>query len=115
MYIRRITALRIIYTKSFNISYKKLKKKYKEQEELHNVLLYLESKNSFKNIINDPVAKIYGFERLKHELNMFYSFRLSKVIRLIISPNDNGIELYMIYVSDNHYDDFDIKKVIYDE
>ena len=105
--------MRIIYTKSFDNSLKKLKNHHKEKEELGNILLYLESKDYFSDIINDSLAKIYGFERLKHEFNMFYSFRLSKVVRLIIRPKENDIELYLIYVSGNHYDDFNIKKVIY--
>lgn len=41
--------------------------------------------------------------------------RLSKTIRLIIRPRDNDIELYLIYISTKHYDDFDLGKVIYDE
>lgn len=107
--------MKIIYTKGYNNSYKKLKNHHKEKEELNMILDYLRSMSDFSSIINDSIAKIYGFERLKHKYSEFYSLRLSKTIRLIIRPKDNDIELYLIYISMKHYDDFDIGKVIYDE
>ena len=73
---RRITALEIIYTKSYDNSIKKIKKHYKEIEELNRILKYLKNKNSFDEIIDDPISKTYGFERLKYEYSEFYSFRL---------------------------------------
>ena len=62
---------------------------------------------------------MYGFERLKHDKNTFYSFNLSKTggkIRLIVKPvDDDSIELFLILISYNHYEDFDPKKVLYYE
>ena len=107
--------LNIIYTKSYNNSFKKLKNHHKEKEELNDILDYLRSKKSFSSIIDDSISKVYGFERLKYQYSDFYSMRLSKTIRLIIRPRDNDIELYLIYISTKHYDDFDLGKVIYDE
>ena len=105
--------MNIIYTKSYDSSKKYLKNHHEEQKVLKYILDYLKNKNAFVDIINDPISKIYGFERLKYEYNEFYSFRLSKLIRLIVKPKDNDIELYLIYISMKHYDDFNIKKVIY--
>ena len=107
--------LKIIHTKSYDNSVKKLKKYYEEKEELECIIKYLVKKNKFTDVINDPIAKIYGFERLKHNYNEYYSFRLSKLIRLIVRPIENDIELYLIYISTKHYDDFNDKKVIYYE
>ena len=107
--------MNIIYTKSYDNSLKKLKKHKREQKELQNIIEYLQNKDTFIDILDDPIARMYGFERLKYQLSEFYSFRLSKVIRLIVKPNKNDIELYLIYISMKHYDDFDIGKVIYYE
>ena len=107
--------MNIIYTKSYDKSIKKIKNHHLEQEELNYILEYLRSKRYFHEIINDPMSKIYGFERLRYELNSFYSFKLSKMVRLIVKPNDENIELYLVYISTKHYDDFDIGKVIYYE
>lgn len=108
--------MEIIYTKSYDNSIKKLKKHFKEQEELNNIISYIITKDNFDDIIVDPLAKIYGFERLKHNLNEFYSFRLSKVIRLIVKPENSRVKVYLVYISDDHYNDFEIEKVIfYDE
>ena len=107
--------MNIIYTKGYNTSIKKLKNHHKEKEELNDILDYLRSKKTFSSIMNDSISKIYGFERLKHQYSDFYSMRLSKTIRLIMRPKDNDIELYLIYISRKHYDDFDLGKVIYNE
>lgn len=66
----------------------------------------------FISLINNPLSKIYNLERLKYDLDEFYSFRLSKVIRLIIRPKDNFVEVELVYVSMKHYTDFDKEKVI---
>ena len=60
----------------------------------------------------NTLTKIYNFERLKYELNEFYSFRLSKVYRLIVRPKDNDIEVELVYISIKHYVDFNKDKVI---
>ena len=71
------------------------------------IIEYISMVDNFNSIINDPVAKVYNFERLKYNLNEFYSFRLSKLYRLIVRPTDNGIEVEIVYISSNHYEDFD--------
>ena len=62
---------------------------------------------------------MYHFERLKYNMNPYYSFNLNKhsgVIRLIIKPNnDNEIELFLITISFNHYKDFNPERVIINE
>ncbi len=107
--------MNIIYTKNYDKSIKKLKNYHKEKEELELILDYIRNKNSFIEIVNDPVSKIYGFERLKHQWNMYYSFRLSKVIRLIVRPKNNDIELFIIDISMKHYEDLIIKEDYYGE
>lgn len=105
--------MKIVYTKSYDNSIKNLKKHYKELEELNRILKYLKYKNTFEEIQNDSVAKMYGFERLKHQYNEFYSFRLSKIMRLIVKPHEDKIKIYLIYVSKEHYEDFNLEKVKY--
>lgn len=111
--------MNIIYTKSYDSGFKKLKKHTKELENLKKIIHIVENADNFNILINLPIAKMYGFERLKHKLNEFYSFNLNKnggTIRLIVKPNgDNSIELYFAFISFTHYDDFEIGKVIYYE
>lgn len=107
--------MNIIYTKSYDKSFKNLKSHHKENEILNYIIDYIKHKNNFSEIFNDPLSRMYGFERLKYQYNEFYSFKLSKTIRLIVKPKDNAVELYLIYISNNHYDDFNLEKVIYYE
>ena len=107
--------MNIIYTKSYDKSIKVLNKRKEEKEVLEDILSYLRNINYFNILLNDPLAKMYGFERLKYDLKDFYSFRLSRTIRLIVKPKDNNIEIYLIYLSKNHYEDFDIGKVMFYE
>lgn len=63
----------------------------------------------------NPVKDLYGFERLKYQNNKFYSFNLEKnggTKRLIVFPK-NDLELYLVFVSFDHYEDFSEKRVIY--
>lgn len=111
--------MNIIYTKSYDNSIKKLKKHKNEYDNLLKIEKILRNAKDFKELCNLPIVKMYHFERLKHELNEFYSFNLCKnggKIRLIVKPSDdNSIEIFLIYISYNHYSDFDVGKVIYDE
>ena len=75
----------------------------------------LKSESNFDSLINNPLSKIYRLERLKHELNEFYSFRLLKSYRLIVKPNIDSVLIDLVYISNNHYSDFDKSKVIYYE
>ena len=59
---------------------------------------------------------MYNLERLKYDLNEFYSFRLSRsggFIRLIIYYNDQENAIYLVFISYNHYNDFNKERVIY--
>jgi len=108
--------MRIIYTKSYEKTLKNIKKYKQEKELLNEILEYIKRQPTFTKMIRDPLIAIYHFERLKYELNEFYSFRLSKVIRLIVKPKDNDIEIDLVYISKDHYNDFNKGKVIcYDE
>ena len=75
----------------------------------YNVILF------YQNYLH--ILHKYHFERLKYDKNDFYSFNLCKnggKIRLIVKPNENNIiELYLAFISYDHYQDFDIRKVIY--
>ena len=111
--------LNIIRTKNFDKSYKYIKKYNKEYTNLNKIIDIIENTSSFKVLCNLPQVRMYGFERLKHDKKDFYSFNLSKsggIIRLIVKPlSDDSIELFLILISYNHYEDFDPKKVIYYE
>jgi len=103
--------LRIIYTKSYDATYKDLKKHPKEKERLDEIIRHIEHFDTFTDMIRDPLTRIYNFERLKYELNEFYSFRLSKIYRLIVRPRGNDIEVELVYISTDHYIDFNKDKV----
>ena len=109
----------IIHTKSFDSSFKKLKRHPIEYTNLFKILDIIENVDDFNQLCNLPQVFIYGFERLKHDKSDYYSFNLKKNggrIRLIIKPHDNNtIELFLILISYEHYEDFDPKKVIYYE
>lgn len=110
--------MNIIYTKSYSSTLKKLKKYPKELENLEEILDIIRNSENFNALITNPLAKIYGIERLRHELNKFYSLNPKKhggVIRLIIRPCENEVEVELVYISYDHYKDFNEKKVIYYE
>ena len=111
--------MEIIHTKSFDNTYKKLKNHHKEYNNFLKLLDIIENTKSFKELVNLPQCKMYKLERMKYDKNDYYSFNLSKnrgVIRLIIKPVDEtSIELYLIMISYNHYEDFNPRKVIYYE
>lgn len=111
--------MNIIYTKSYDNGLKKLKKHKIEYDNLLKIIHMIENVDTFSMLKVLPMAKIYNFERLKHNNNKFYSFNLHKhggTIRLLVKPNnENDIELYFAYISFNHYEDFSEKKVIYYE
>ena len=111
--------MNIIHTKSFDNSYKKLNKHKKEYENFKKIIDMIEFSSSFKELENLPQVRMYGFERLRHDKNEYYSFNLAKTggtIRLIVKPkDDNNIELILVIISYDHYEDFDPKKVVYYE
>lgn len=111
--------MKIIHTRNFDKTFKKLKKHNQEYNNLLKILDIIENANTFNELLKLPHLKMYGFERLKYDKSDFYSFNLSKhggVIRLIVKPNDNDeIVIYLITISYNHYEDFDLMGVIYYE
>lgn len=110
--------MNINYTKSYSNTLKKLKKYPKEMNNLDKILDIIRYSDDFNALLSNPLSKMYGMERLKYELNKFYSLNPSKrggVIRLIIKPNDNGVEVDLVYISYDHYKDFNERKVIYYE
>ena len=111
--------MNIIHSKTFDSNLKKIKKHKIEYNNLLKILNIIENTDNFKELTLLPQIKMYGFERLKYQYNDYYSFNLRKTggkIRLIVKPNDeNEIELFLIDISYNHYQDFDIKKVVYYE
>ena len=106
-----------IYTKSYDSQLKKLKKHRIELDNLSRILEIIDNADDFNSLCKIPSLSIYNFERLKYDLNEFYSFNLNKnsgTIRLIVKPNNlNELELYLVFISLDHYKDFNIKKVIY--
>ena len=109
----------ILHTKNFDKSYKKIKKYNKEYQNLLKIIEMIENSKTFTDLCLLPQVKMYGFERLKHELNDYYSFILNKsggVIRLIVKPvADNLVEIYLVTISYDHYKDFDPERVNYYE
>lgn len=109
----------IIHTKTFDSSLKKLKRHHLEYDNLFKILDIIENADDFIQLSNLPQVSMYGFERLKHDKNDYYSFNPKKnggKIRLIVKPkNDNIIEVFLIDISYDHYLDFNPKKVIYYE
>ncbi len=105
--------MNIIYTKSYDKSLKSLKKHHDEIIILNEIINTIKRFDSFNEMIKDPLLSIYDFERLKYDNNEFYSFRLSKVIRLIIKPCDDNYSIILIYISMKQYDDFNLGRVIY--
>ena len=110
--------MNINYTKSYDNTVKKLKKYSEEKNYLDEILDIIRNSKDFDILLSNPLSKMYGMERLKYELNKYYSLNPSKhggVIRLIIKQCDNGVEVDLVYLSYDHYKDFNEKKVIYYE
>ena len=109
--------MQIIYTKSYDRCLKKLKKHNNEYNNLDKIIKIIRTAKNFNELKQIPILKKYNFERLKYQYNEFYSLNLNRnggKIRLIIKPNkDNVVEIFLVFISYDHYDDFDIEKVIY--
>lgn len=108
--------MKIIYTKSYDQTRKKLKKYPVEQDNLNRIIELIENHSSLTELFNNPLVRLYHFERLKYDLNQYYSFNLTKsggLIRLIIHPNEELNIIELVYISYNHYEDFKKGKVIY--
>lgn len=106
----------IKYTKSFDTTKKKLKRYPLCLDFLNKITELIEMSTSFEELKKNPISKMYGFERLKHELNDFYSFNLEKsggTKRLLIMYLSENNEIVYAYISYKHYEDFSKEKVIY--
>ena len=57
---------------------KKLKKYSEEKNYLDEILDIIRNSKDFDTLLSNPLSKMYGMERLKYELNKFYSLNPSK-------------------------------------
>ena len=108
--------MNIIYTKSYDQTRKKLRKYLNEIDNLNKIIDLIEQHQDFDMLVNNPITRMYHFERMKYEHNDYYSFNLSKnggSIRLIVKPGDDKNIIELIYISYNHYEDFKNGRVIY--
>lgn len=110
--------MKVLYSKNYDKGFKELKKKHKtkEIENLNEILDMIKSSKSYEELKFNPISYIYDFEELKGDKKGFSSFKLSRaggVIRLIVRPQLNTIILEIVFISTDHYKDFDPKGVIY--
>ena len=109
----------IRYSKNFEKCKKELKKKHKVEEldMLDSIVKLIKRSDTYELMKNSPLVYLYGFEELKEDKNGFFSFRLSKKrspIRLIGRYQDNIVTIQLVYISMDHYNDFNPKGVILD-
>ena len=82
---------------------------------LDSIVMLIKRSDTYELMKSSPLAYLYGFEELKEDKNGFFSFRLSKKrssIRLIGRYQDNIITVQLVYISMEHYKDFNPKGVI---
>lgn len=112
--------MKIRYSENFKKGLKQLKKKHKDQE-LKNLTIILDAikeSDTYQDLKLTPAAVIYKFEELKNDKTGFSSFNLCKnggVYRLIVRPQENTLVLEIIFISTDHYHDFDPKGVMFDD
>lgn len=113
--------MRIIYSKNYDKGLKELKKKHRTAElsVLEEILDIIKDSGSYEELRQNPVSYIYDFEELRGDKKGYCSFNLSRtggIIRLIVRPQMNTIVMEVVFISTNHYRDFDPKGVMfYDE
>lgn len=107
--------IKIKYTKSYDNCLKRLKKYPDVKEKVISIISFIKNVELISDLKNNPIAIMYGFERLKYQNNEFYSFNPNKkgVIRLIVNVDIDNNVIYLVYISFNHYKDFSKDKVIY--
>ena len=110
----------IRYSKNFDKGKKELTKKHKIEElnMLDSIVKLIKRSDTYELMKGSPLAYLYGFEELKEDKSGFFSFRLSKKsspIRLIGRYQDNIITIQLVYISMDHYNDFNPKGVIFDD
>ncbi len=113
--------MKIIYSKNYDKGLKELKKKHKnlELDNLNEILDMIKKSKDYNELKANPISYIYDFEELKEDKKGFCSFKLSRsggVIRLIVRPQFNTVIIEVVFISTEHYRDFDPKGVtFYDE
>lgn len=112
--------MQLRYSKNYIKGIKELKKKHKTEElnTLEKIIKLIKRSNTYDLLKNTPLAYLYDFEELKDNLTGYFSFRLSKKkspIRLIGRYQDNIIIIQLVYISMEHYNDFNPKGVIFDD
>lgn len=110
--------MNVRYSKNYDKGYKELKKKHRTEQlnNLKDINDLIKNSLDFNELKNNPLAYMYDFEPLKYNNSGYYSFNLSKhggVIRLIVKPQDNCVNMDLVDISSDHYKDFDPKGVIY--
>ncbi len=101
--------MKIIREDSFKNQEKKLKKHIQEWENYQKILTHIKLCQSSEELLNSVVSKMYGIEKLKYQLNEYYSFNLCKnkgTIRLIFQMIREENEVYLVFISLEHYEDF---------
>ena len=108
--------VKIKYTKSYDNTFKRLKRFHKELMNLEKIISIIKNSSDIKEVLKNPLLKMYGLEQLKYELNEFYAFNLEKNggrKRLIVKMNYDLNQVELIFVSFEHYADFSIDRVKY--
>ena len=105
-----IMPITIKESKGYKNSIKKIKNNYEAKDKIEKIISYLEVINSFEEIKNDVVLKMYGYEELREDLSGYYRFGIDKnsktgKLRLLFSKIDNNA-IQLEYISTEHYRDF---------
>ncbi len=75
--------MKIVNTKSYDNTVKKLSRYTKEKVNLKIIREIIENNDTFNSLKTNPIALMYGFERMKYENNCFYSFNLKDKINCL--------------------------------
>lgn len=92
---------------------RKILNKHKQEEErkiMKIEKLIIENKN-LKELLNNPLSKVYGIEKKKNNLDKIYTAKLNRKIRLYIEPKSPNINLELekieevefVKIDDKHY------------
>ena len=98
-----------IQREDFKNEKKKLKKHKKEWENYEKIIIHIRNVKNYNELSIHPFSIMYGFEKLKHFEDEFYSFNLQKnkgVIRLIFNIDKKSNTVILKYISVKHYEDF---------
>ena len=112
--------MKIIYSKNYEKGLKELQKKHKTNElsNLKSIIDAIKNSDNYNDLKLTPAAAIFKFEELKNDKVGFASFNLCKnggKIRLIVRPRENMIIIEVVFISTDHYKDFDPKGVRFND